>query len=81
MDEAQVTNLGVAMAETVNKFYPPAILFTNALLHNDWVVFVTFAAVSLLSGIAFVTIVSHYYKTLNTAVFSHNVKKIIKWEH
>ena len=78
MDEAQITNLGVAMAETVNKFYPPAILFTNALLHNDWVCFVIFAAVSLLSGIAFVTIVSHYYKTLNTAVFSQYEKKDYK---
>ena len=78
MDEAQITNLGVAMAETVNKFYPPAILFTNALLHNDWVGFVIFAAVSLLSGIAFVAIVSHYYKTLNTAVFSHYAKKDYK---
>lgn len=78
MDEAQITNLGMAMAETVNKFYPPAILFTNALLHNDWVGFVIFAAVSLLSGIAFVAIVSHYYKTLNTAVFSHYAKKDYK---
>ena len=78
MDEAQITNLGVAIAETVNKFYPPAILFTNALLHNDWVGFVIFAAVSLVSGIAFIAIVSHYYKTLNTAVFSHYAKKDYK---
>ena len=78
MDKAQITNLGVAIAETVNKFYPPAVLFTNALLHNDLVGFAIFAAVSLLSGIAFVTIVSHYYKTLNTAVFSHYAKKDYK---
>ena len=78
MDEAQITNLGVAMAEAVNKFYPPAILFTNALLHNDWASFVIFAAVSLLLGIAFITIVSHYYKRLNTAVFSHYAKKEYK---
>ncbi len=78
MDEAQITNLGVAMAEAVNKFYPPAILFTNALLHNDWAGFVIFATVSLLLGIAFITIVSHYYKRLNTAVFSHYAKKEYK---
>ena len=78
MDKAQITNLGMAIAETVNKFYPPAVLFTNALLHNDLVGFAIFAAVSLLSGIAFVTIVSHYYKTLNTAVFSHYAKKDYK---
>ncbi len=78
MDKAQITNLGVAIAEAVNKFYPPAVLFTNALLHNDLVGFAIFAAVSLLSGIAFVTIVSHYYKTLNTAVFSHYAKKDYK---
>ena len=78
MDAVQITNLGAAIAETVNKFYPPAILFTNALLHNDLVGFAIFTAVSLLSGIAFVTIVSHYYKTLNTAVFSHYAKKDYK---
>ena len=78
MDEAQINNLGVAMAEAVNKFYPPAILFTNALLHNDLASFVIFAAVSLLLGIAFITIVSHYYKRLNTAVFSHYAKKEYK---
>ena len=78
MDEAQITNLGVAMAEAVNKFYPPAILFTNALLHNDLAGFVIFATVSLLLGIAFITIVSHYYKRLNTAVFSHYAKKEYK---
>ena len=75
MDATQITNLGVAMAEAVNKFYPPAILFTNALLHNDLAGFVIFATVSLLLGIAFITIVSHYYKRLNTAVFSHYAKK------
>lgn len=78
MDATQITNLGVAMAEAVNKFYPPAILFTNALLHNDLAGFVIFATVSLLLGIAFITIVSHYYKRLNTAVFSHYAKKEYK---
>lgn len=78
MDATQINNLGVAMAEAVNKFYPPAILFTNALLHNDLAGFVIFATVSLLLGIAFITIVSHYYKRLNTAVFSHYAKKEYK---
>ena len=78
MDATQINNLGVAMAEAVNKFYPPAILFTNALLHNDLAGFVIFATVSLLLGIAFITIVSHYYKRWNTAVFSHYAKKEYK---
>lgn len=78
MDAAQITNLSVTMAETVNKFYPPAILFTNALLHNDWADFAIFAVASLLLGIAFTAIVSHYYKTWNTAVFSHYAKKNYK---
>lgn len=78
MDATQITNLGVTMAETVNKFYPPAILFTNALLHNDWASFAIFSVVSLLLGTAFIAIVSRYYKTLNTAVFSHYAKKDYK---
>lgn len=78
MDATQITDLSVTMAETVNRFYPPAILFTNALLHNDWADFAIFSAISLLLGIAFIAIVSHYYKTLNTAVFSHYAKKNYK---
>ena len=75
MDITQITDLGVTLAETANRFYPPAILFTNAFLYHDWVSFVIFAAVSLLPGVAFLTAVSHFYKTLNTAVFSHAAKK------
>ncbi len=75
LDIAQIIDLGAALAEKVNRFYPPAILFTNAFMHNDWVPFVIFAAVSLLPSIAFITIVSRYYKALNTVVFSHYTKK------
>lgn len=75
MDITQITNLGVAMAETVNKFYPPAILFTNALLQNDWISFIMFVLVSLLLGMIFIVIVSYFYKSLNTAVFSHYARK------
>ncbi len=78
MDAAQITNLSVTIAETINKCYPPAILFTNALLHHDWAGFAIFAVVSILSGIAFTAIVSRYYKAWNTAVFSHYAKKDYK---
>lgn len=78
MDVTQISNFSAAIAETANKFYPPAILFANALLHNDWAGFAVFAVVSLLSGIVFIGIVSHYYKTLNTAVFSYYAKKDYK---
>lgn len=78
MDATQITNLSVTIGETANKSYPPAILFTNALLHNDWVNFVIFVAVSMLPYIVFTAIVSRYYKTLNTAVFSHYTKKDYK---
>lgn len=80
LDAAQMTNLGAAMAEAVNKFYPPAVLFTNALLYGDWVSFGIYAAISLLLGITFIVIVSRYYKILNTAVFSHDTKKNYKME-
>lgn len=75
MDMEQITNLGEVLANTVNNFYPPASLISNALSSNDWGSFVLFISISLLIGGLFVGVVSHYYKSLNTAIFSHHVKK------
>ncbi len=78
MDTAQITNLGGAIAESFNKFYPPAALITNAFLQIDWWSFMLFVLISLMFLIVFVAIVSHFYKELNTSVFSHYVKKNYK---
>lgn len=78
MDTSQIASIGESMTNAVNQFYPPAILFSNALLHNDWGSFVIFIGISLVLMIAFISIVSHFYKALNTSVFSHHANKNYK---
>lgn len=79
MDTSQIANLGIAMVKMINRFYPPATLFSNAFLNNDWLSFCIFIASSVLLVIAFISIVSYFYKTLNTTVFSHHASKNYKW--
>lgn len=75
MDTVQITDLGAAVTDAVNQFYPPAALFSNALLHHDWGSFFLFAGSSLVLFILFTAVVSYFYKTLNTAAFSHHAGK------
>lgn len=78
MDAKQITNVGVALTNTINQFYPPATLFSDSLLNNDWISFIIFITGSLLLGILFVVVVARFYKTLNTSVFSHHASKNYK---
>ena len=75
MDADEITNLGGTLANILNKLYPPASLISVALSRVDWGSFVLFISISLLMGFLFVGVVSHYYKFLNTAIFSHHVNK------
>lgn len=79
MDTSQIADLGVTMAKMINRFYPPATLLSNAFFDNDWLSFCVFIASSVLSGVAFIGIVSYFYKTLNTVAFSHHAGKNYKW--
>ncbi|MCI6466928.1 MAG: hypothetical protein MSA90_15865 [Faecalicatena sp.] len=72
MDMTQITDLGRALADAVNKYYPPASLITRALSDADWGSFLLFLLISILLGAIFTGIVSHYYKALNTAAFSYH---------
>ena len=81
MDMTRINDLGLAIAEVVNTFYPPATLITNTFLNTDWFSFIVFLLTSAIIGIAFTYIVSYFYKTLNTAVFSHYARKNYKIGH
>lgn len=75
MDTAQITNIGAAVTDAVNQFYPPAKLVSKALLHHDWGSFFIFTGSSLAVGGAFVIVSAHFYQRLNTAMFSHRADK------
>lgn len=78
MDASQIASIGETITNAVNQFYPPAILFSNALLRNDWISFLIFIGISFVLLSAFIVVVSHFYKALNTSVFSQHANKSYK---
>lgn len=75
MSELQIANIGYAISEAVNRIYPPSGMLQAAVTNESLPHFLAFAASSLLIGGAFIAIVSVFYKSLNTAAFSHRTKE------
>ncbi len=74
MTEVDITNLSVQIGDSVNRIYPPAAMLSSAIANNNPVQFLEFVALSLVCGVAFVSVVSYFYKTMNTAAFTHYAK-------
>ena len=75
IDLSKITDISNMITDYINQFYPPAYLFSRALLYSDWHSFGIFIALSVGLGVVFVIIISHFYKNLNTAIFSHHTDK------
>ena len=75
MSTTQITDISTMIIHYFNQFYPPASLFSKALLYNDWVSFGIFVFGSIAILLAFVIVLSHFYKQLNTQAFSHHAGK------
>ena len=75
MDTAQITDISTLIINYFNQFYPPASLVSKALMYNDWGSFGILVFSSIAIVLAFVIVVSHFYKQLNTQVFSHHTAK------
>lgn len=75
MSTTQITDISTIIIHYFNQFYPPASLFSKALLYNDWGSFGMFVFGSIAILFAFVIVLSHFYKRLNTQVFSHHAGK------
>lgn len=80
MQAAQVTDMSIMLNELINQYYLPALLFTNALVYTDLVSLLLFVVFSIVVAIAFVVVISHFYKKLNTVAFSHYAKKNFRLE-
>lgn len=76
----EVTNIGNVIADKINKFYPIAGIFTNALENESWVSFILFILISLGAVIIFVLILSVNYSKINTKLNSHHSKINYKFE-
>lgn len=75
MDFSEIINIGVALSNTVNRIYPPALLLSMAVQDQNGLYFLAFAGLSVLFGGAFVVVVAHFYQKMNTATFSHSTIK------
>ena len=75
MDTSQIADISTMLTNYFNQFYPPAFLFSRALLYNDWVSLGIFVLSSFVTLLAFIAVVSHFYKQLNTRAFSHHAGK------
>ncbi|GHV16860.1 hypothetical protein FACS189493_3450 [Spirochaetia bacterium] len=70
----QLANLGLAISAQINRVYPPAVLFSLALLNGDWIPYLLFVLGSGVIAAIFVVLTTCFYKKINTALFSHQVK-------
>lgn len=71
---SQLAAIGTALAEAINRIYPPAVLFTHALVHSDWGSFLQFAFISIGITIVFVLLLSIFYDKINAALFAGRTK-------
>ena len=65
MDTSQIADISTMLTNYFNQFYPPAFLFSKALLNNDWISLGIFVLSSFLILLAFVAVVS--YKSFFTS--------------
>lgn len=75
MGTTQIADISTMMIHYFNQFYLPASLFSNALTYNDRESFGILVFSSAVILLAFVVIISHFYKRLNTQAFSHYTGK------
>ncbi len=75
MQTTQVTNVSLMFMELINQYYLPAFLFAKALVYTDFLSLLSFVVLSVVIAIAFVIVISYFYKKINTIAFSHYTKK------
>lgn len=75
MDTSQIADISTMLINYFNQFYPPSFLFSKALLYNDGVSLGLFVLSSFITLLAFVAVISQFYKQLNTRAFSHHTGK------
>lgn len=70
----QLVEIGTMLSSTINSFYPPARLFSNALTQESGLDFILFLVLSVVPVVLFVALLAVFYKKINTAIFNHHTK-------
>ncbi len=80
LDITTISNLAPVITQVIHKVYPPAKLFTTAVVDINIGMFLLFAAISISWYALFLYILSIHYKKINTALSSHrtNSQYILK---
>lgn len=68
----QLANIETAVADALNAIYPPAALFSNAVVNNDWVSYGLFSLISVGIFVLFTSVTAVFYSKINTAMFSYS---------
>lgn len=74
----QLVEIGTMLSDAINRFYPPARMFSNALVQGSWMDFVLFLALSVIPAALFVALLAKFYKKINTAILNHHTKSNYK---
>ncbi len=72
VDTKQLTDLGIAVENSVKHFYPIAGIFSDAIRNNDWIQYSLFAFISIVLCTLFIAFTAKFYSKINTALLSHS---------
>ncbi len=75
LNRNEILNIGILISDMTKKLYPPAGLISKAVEQQNWLYFLAFAGMSLLTSVLFVGIAAHFYQKMNTAAFHPSAAK------
>lgn len=70
----QMRSIGSTLLGQIHKGYPPAILFYQAVVKQNYLAFFCFAAGSLLWYYVFIKVISLRYKSMNTGLLTYHAR-------
>lgn len=71
-DIKALSTLGPVISDMINRFYPPAALFTAGVVDGQFLNYLLFAAISIGWYLVFVYLLSLRYQQINTAITSRS---------
>ena len=75
MNSDEILNIGILFSNMAKKLYPPAGLISKAVEQQNWLYFLAFIGMSVLTSAIFSGIAAHFYQKLNTTAFHHSAAK------
>ncbi|MBP7174707.1 MAG: hypothetical protein KBA53_00620 [Thermoclostridium sp.] len=80
INEEAFSALAPMLSDTINRIYPPAMLFTKAVINGNILSFMLFTGISVGWYALFILVLSMNYKQINTALTTHRSRADYKLE-